>query len=170
MIRTLPLAGAVALALAACTPTTDADVSRADARPADAAPGACYARDLSPAVIETVTDQVLVTGAVRDAEGRVLSPAVYQTVTRQEIVQERQELWFETPCERDLTPDFVDSLQRALAARGLYTGPINGRMTQATRSAVRAYQAPRGLDSNIVSMETARALGLAAVERDAASG
>ena len=63
---------------------------------------------------------------------------------------------------RIVTPDFIASLQRALAVRGYYRGPIHGHATPETRRAVRAYQAERGLDSAIVSIETARELGLTA--------
>jgi len=63
-----------------------------------------------------------------------------------------------------LTPDLVASLQRALTARGLYGGQINGMMDRATRHAVRGYQAPLGLDSGILSLAAARKLGLAVVD------
>lgn len=166
MIRHWLLPGGLALALAACGPPVEfsgAEVTRSTSdAPEGADPGKCYARDVSPAVVETVTEQVMVQPPQIAADGSVLYPGVYRTETRQAIVQERQELWFETPCERDLTPDFVASLQRALKARGLFAGPVNGRMTSRTRAAVRAFQAPRGLDSSIVSVKTARQLGLIA--------
>jgi len=130
------------------------------APPPGADPEACYGQDVSPAVIETVTEQVMLQPAQIDASGAVLYPAVYKTETRQVIVQERRELWFETPCERDLTPDFVASVQRALKARGLYRGPVNGEITARTRRAIRAFQKPQGLDSAILSKAAARQLGL----------
>lgn len=72
--------------------------------------------------------------------------------------------WFETPCAADLDPDFAASLQRALKARGLYSGAITGRMDEATRAAIRRYQQPHGLDSGTLSLAAARRLGLVAVE------
>jgi peptidoglycan hydrolase-like protein with peptidoglycan-binding domain len=63
-----------------------------------------------------------------------------------------------------LTEDFVSSLQRALSARGLYSGPISGRMDRQTRRGVRNYQAPLGLDSGILSLAAARKLGLAVID------
>jgi hypothetical protein len=167
--RTLP-GGALCLALAACAPAGGPDVSQLGlgtaAAPEGAAPGACYARDVSPAVIETVTEQVLLQPAQITSDGRVLYPAVYKTETRQKIVEERQELWFETPCEADVTTDFVASLQRALAARGYYSGAITGWVTPRTKRAIRAYQAPRGLDSAVLSLKSAKELGLVAVGLD----
>ena len=98
------------------------------------------------------------------ASGEILYPAVYKTETRQEIVRPRRELWFETPCADRMTPEFVASLQRALKARGLYRGPVNGDMTARTRHAIRAFQKPQGLDSAILSTAAAKQLGLVAYE------
>ncbi|MBV0911733.1 peptidoglycan-binding domain-containing protein [Anianabacter salinae] len=179
MIRTrslAPLAGAACLALAACGPGgmggtvpavasfTEPEVTRFKTEaPPGSNPDACYGRDVSPATVETITEQVLLQPAEVRSDGTVIYPAVYKTETQQRIVKERRELWFETPCTRDLTPDFVASLQRALDARGYYRGPFSGEMDARTRAAVRAYQKPQGLDSGIVSSAAARKLGLVAV-------
>jgi hypothetical protein len=132
--------------------------------PPGAAPGTCWGKDISPAVIETVTQQVVLQPAEVRADGTVVEPAIYKTETRQAIVQERRVTWFETPCSGAQTPDFVASVQRALKVRGLYRGPITGDMDARTRAAVRAYQKPEGLDSGILSLAAARRLGLVAVE------
>jgi hypothetical protein len=123
--------------------------------------GACWGQEASPAVVETVTEQILLQPAQVRSDGTVEAPAVYKTETQQRIVRERRELWFRTPCPDELTEDFVSSLQRALSARGLYSGPISGRMDRQTRRGVRNYQAPLGLDSGILSLAAARKLGLA---------
>ncbi|MFC6759366.1 peptidoglycan-binding domain-containing protein [Sulfitobacter porphyrae] len=60
------------------------------------------------------------------------------------------------------------SLQRALSARGLYAQQITGTLDDATRAAVQRYQKPTGPDSGVLSLETARSLGLIAVARDPA--
>ena len=78
------------------------------------------------------------------------------------VVEERRELWFETPCRSEMTPEFVASLQRALKVRGHYQGPISGEMTARTRRAIRSFQKPQGLDSAILSKAAARQLGLVA--------
>ena len=134
------------------------------APPPGSPPGACWGREATPAVIETVTEQILLQPAQVRSDGTVEMPAVYKTETRQSIVKERRELWFRTPCQHELTPDLVASLQRALTARGLYGGQINGMMDRATRHAVRGYQAPLGLDSGILSLAAARKLGLVVVD------
>ncbi|KMW57135.1 hypothetical protein AIOL_002095 [Candidatus Rhodobacter oscarellae] len=122
--------------------------------------GACFAQDFTPAVIQTVTEHNLVQPAQIAADGSVIYPATYRTVTRQVIVQDRQEQVFEALCEADLTGPFVASLQRALEARGHYSGPINGELTPRTRRAVRAFQQHQGLDSALLSAASARQLGL----------
>lgn len=131
--------------------------------PPGAAPGSCWGKDVTPAVVETVTEQVLMQPAEIRADGTVAAPAIYKTETRQAILRERQVTWFETPCATRLTPEFIASLQRALRARDLYRGPTSGEMSARTRAAVRAYQAPRGLDSGILSLAAARKLGLISV-------
>lgn len=147
----------------------DTEVVRAsDAQyaPPGADPDACYARTTTPAIIETVTEQVLVQPPQIGADGRVLFPAVYRTETRQNIVRERKELWFETLCDEELTVEFVSSLQRALQARGYYNGSISGKIDRPTSRAIRAYQQAHDVDSHILSLAAARLLGLKAVERE----
>ncbi|MFG6568587.1 peptidoglycan-binding domain-containing protein [Sulfitobacter sp. 1A13679] len=133
--------------------------------PAGAPEGSCWGRTVSPAVIETVTEQVEVTPAKMNPDGSIAKPPVYKTETRQEIVRARVDNWFETPCPDVLTPEFNSSLQRALEARGFYAGPITGEMDAATRQAVRRYQARQGPNSEVLSLNTARALGLVTVPR-----
>ena len=142
-------------------------VQRLDTAPPGAAPGQCWGKHVSPAVIETVTEQVVLQPAEILTDGSIAQPAIYKTETRQAIVKERQETWFETPCPAQLTPDFNASVQRALKARGKYTGLVNGLLDARTRAAIRAFQAPQGLDSGNLSMAAARKLGLVAVPRTA---
>lgn len=134
--------------------------------PPGAAPGSCWGKDVTPAVVETVTEQIVLQPAVVGADGAIVKSAIYKTETRQAIVQERSETWFQTPCDEALTAEFVASLQRALQARGLYRGAISGQMDGRTRAAVRRYQKPQGLDSGILSLTAARSLGLVAQVRD----
>ncbi|MEQ8895786.1 MAG: peptidoglycan-binding protein [Roseovarius sp.] len=140
-----------------------AEVVARDAPPG-AQPGTCWGQDETPAVIETVTEQVVVQPAGLATDGASGTPAVYETETQQKIVKPRKATWFETPCEHQLTPEFNTSLQRALKARGHYRGPINGEMDGRTRAAIRAYQKPQGLDSAKISLAAARQMGLSPVE------
>jgi hypothetical protein len=170
------LPAGLALALAACAgppvprqavPLSDLRQDLVGAR-GDAPPpepeGACWARQTTPAVILTVTEQEALATAP-PTEGTA-STTAYRSVTRQQIVQDRQDVWFRTPCSTEGNVAFVASLQRALKARGLYSGPISGRRNAATSEAVRRLQAKNGLDSPILSLTAARDLGLVPVDRD----
>jgi hypothetical protein len=126
--------------------------------------GQCWAKDTTPAVIETVTEQVVVTDEVRDAAGNVTTPAAYQTKTHQRLVQDHQEVWFRAPCPEDMTVNFIATLQRALKARGLYLAPVTGVMDATTSEAVRRFQADRGLDSPALSLSAAEELGITATD------
>lgn len=130
------------------------------------ADGRCYGRDIAPAVIQTVTAQEVETPAVLAPDGTVLVPATYRSVIRQEIVRERGEQAFETICPPVYTAEFVASLQRALAARGYYHGPVNGIIDTATGRAVQDYQRADGPDSPLISIAAARRLGLIALTRE----
>jgi hypothetical protein len=123
-------------------------------------PGACWDRYTLPTVIETVTDQVLVTPEERRADGTITRPAAFRTESSQQIVQERGQVWFRAPCIAEQTVDFVATLQRALKARGFYLAPINGTFDPTTAEAVRRYQASRGFDSPRLTLAAARELGI----------
>jgi hypothetical protein len=134
--------------------------------PADAAAGTCWGKTISPAIIETVTREVLLKPAQVSSDGRVQQPAVYKKEDVLDIVQPRRETWFETVCPRLLTEGFVASLQRALAARGGYRGNVTGLMDDRTRRAIRKFQLGGGFDSGNLTVESARTLGLVVVPRD----
>lgn len=133
--------------------------------PAGAPPGTCWGKIPTPAVIETVTEQILVTPAKVNADGSIASLPIYREESRQQIVTPRTDRWFEIPCPPDFTVEFVSTLQRALQVRGLYSGAINGNMDAATRRAVLSVQTAAGLPSDVLSIETARELGIVAVPR-----
>ncbi|MFY0662359.1 MAG: peptidoglycan-binding protein [Shimia sp.] len=134
--------------------------------PPNARPGSCWGRHVTPAVVETVSEQVMVQPPEVLADGTVIAPGIFRTETQQRIVQERRELWFETPCVEVWTEEFTASLQRALKVRGLFYGSITAERDARTRAAIRRYQSAEGLDSAILSLESARRLGLVAVPRE----
>ena len=165
----------VMLALVGCDRVPMPDVSRflepellVTDTPVETDPNACYSRDVTPAVVETVTEQVLVQPPEIASDGRVLRPAAYRTITEARIVQNRREIWFETLCPGEMTPQFVASLQRALAARGLYQGDVTSEMNDETHRAVRRFQRPEGLHSGVLSIAAAKRLGLAVYKREEA--
>lgn len=168
---------AMALGVSACTTGAVAPVTAPVTAPAfDAAlvatepkpvTGQCWHRMGRPALFETVTEQVLVTPEVRDAAGVVITPAIFRTETRQSELRARQQVWFRIPCRSEVSSEsvFVASLQRALKARGLYGGAVTGDMDAATDAAVLRYQSANGLESGVLSLAAAQALGLVAVGR-----
>src|SRR6056297_4119255 len=81
-------------------------VTRLEEAPPGAAPGTCWGKHVTPAVIETVTEQVQTAPPEIDETGRVIRPARYVTETRQEIVKERTATWLEVPCADQQTADF----------------------------------------------------------------
>lgn len=175
--KTRYIAPVAFLALCACSSVSDTleEVTRATpqadaysplAAPPGAQPGSCWGKDVTPAVVETVTEQILMQPAQINSDGSVTSPALYKTETHQQIVRERRELIFETPCRATLTPEFLAILQRALQARGHFHGAITGELDLMTKLAIRSYQKEQGLDSAILSIAAARQLGLVAVPRD----
>lgn len=177
MIRPLPTLAGLFLA-AACTATpTPPEVARfseptlsdaAGAIPDEVSAGDCVGRDITPATVQTVTEKVLIRPAEFAPDGSLVSPAAYRTETRQEIVKEREDVWFQTPCPDEITPEFVSALQRALQVRGYFQGTVTGEVDEATRNAVRAYQRELGLNSPVLSIAAAKRLGLVAYDREEA--
>lgn len=132
--------------------------------PPGARPGACYGKDITPAVIEQVTEKVLIAPPEIGPEGNIIKPAKYEEKTSQNVVKGREVIYFETPCPPRWTPSFIASVQRALSARGLYRGAVSGNLNDETRAAIRTFQVGRGLNSGILSTESARALGLVEID------
>ncbi|MEM9550058.1 MAG: peptidoglycan-binding domain-containing protein [Pseudomonadota bacterium] len=164
MFPIIPRAPMVAALVLAGACTQDASIppvaSFLAEAPENAPPGTCWEVIVDPAVIETVTDQSVVQPPQVASDGSVLSPAIYRTRTRQVILRDREETWFETVCAQTMTPDFITTLQRALAARAYYRGPIHGQMDDLTKAALRRYQSEKGLDSAVLSIASAQWMGL----------
>ena len=165
----LPLLGV--LALSACLQGQGQSVSEEGVivgnglAPAGAPPGTCWGKIPTPAVVETVTEQILVKPAKTNPDGSIATLPEYRTETRQQIVTPRTDRWFEIPCPLVFTVEFVSTLQRALQVHGLYTGAVTGNMDAQTRRAVLAVQSAAGLHSDVLSIETARELGIVAAPR-----
>ncbi len=165
-----------ALGLAALLGCNDTGVTRAGHDPAigpletpvvvDPAQGTCYDRATTPAVIETVTEQIMVQPAIVRSDGSVETPAAFRTVTRQRILRERREVEFEVPCAQVQTPEFIASVQRSLLARGYYRGAITGVIDARTRAAIQRFQTDQGdIDTGLLTLRSARAMGLVALPR-----
>jgi hypothetical protein len=139
-------------------------VTKRGKKPPTTGKGICWADDVTPAIIETVTEQVLVRPETRGPDGAVITPAIFQSAALQRIVQDRRAVWFLTPCADVVTLEYVASLQRALKARGYYPYDITGQLDAATRRALRQFQEPLGLDSERLSLAAAQRLGISATE------
>lgn len=169
------MAGAMlALGLAACAPvmppviapmiTPGLALDSRDTAP-DPVPGECWHHLRQPALYETVTKQVLATPEIRNPDGSIRQHATFRSDTHQRQIRPRQEIWFRIPCPEDGagTAGFNASLQRALKARGLYGGAVNGEYDALTAAGVRHYQALNGLDTPVLSLAAAQALGLVSI-------
>lgn len=170
-----PLILLLALALGACQPGMPTTPNLQDSLQKELVPkrgdtppskgdGICWADDVTPAIIETVTEQVLVRPEVRGPDGTVTTAAIFQSEASQRIVQDRRAVWFRTPCPDAFTLEFVGSLQRALKARGYYRGELTGQLDAPTRLSIRQFQEPLGLDSERLSLAAAQRLGLSETE------
>lgn len=93
--------------------------------------------------------------------------ARYSVQQGQSAAGQIEEVAFRVPCPEVVTSGFIATLQRALEARGHYTGAITGRPNEATRDAIRAFQRANGFDSPILTLETAQRLGLMPVDLSA---
>lgn len=160
---------AAPLALCACLPAPEpapkpfTEFTPGQTEPNDAAPGTCWDKTVTPAVVKTVTEDVLVQPAQISSTGTVQSPPVYRSQTHDVIVQERKNTWFQVVCAQDLTTEFVSSVQRALELRGHYTGPITGEIGPLTRAAVAKFQTEADIpaaDMGRLTIDGARKLGL----------
>ena len=167
------LTGLALVALAGCMETyaTRSDQSPigplADPVVVDATEGTCFERVTTPAIIETVTEQVMIQPASVRSDGTVDSPAAFRTVTRQHILRERREVEFETPCASVMTPEFIASVQRALLARGYLRGQISGTLDRPTTAAIERFQTDQGdVHTGVLTLRTARTLGLVAQPRE----
>jgi hypothetical protein len=112
-----------------------------------------------PAVTQDVTVQELVSPA---AERRVAIPGTTGTIQRQELATAERYEWVQVVCDNTAAGrSSVVDVQRALAQRGLYRGPIDGIVGPMTRDAVRRFQASQRLPGDgQITQETVRALGL----------
>ena len=112
-----------------------------------------------PGTFQNVTVQTLVSPA---GERRGLVGEQRGTVNRQIVETAERYEWVPVVCET--SPSGVVSVtgaQRALAAKGLYRGPIDGIVGSRTTQALREYQRMNRLPGNgSLTLETARHLGL----------
>lgn len=133
--------------------------------PKNAPRDSCFAHEIEPAVIEIVTLRTPLL-----PEQRALNTKTGKTTVTQEatfdvkiiprIVTKRKDTWFETICPHLYSTRFVRSLQRALRARGYYSGKYSGVLDAQTNLAVKLYQRTKSLNSQILALSTVEEFGL----------
>ncbi len=133
--------------------------------PASAGLVDCFGYEFTPAIIETVTEKTPLTPArlavdLETGKTTVIREATFATVTVRKIVSPRKEQWFPAVCPHNYTEKFVQSVQRALKARGFYSGALTGWTDEQTKIAIKLYQRKYNVDSPIVALTTAEEFGL----------
>ena len=130
--------------------------------PTDAPKGSCWQKNITPAVFDTVTNQIRVPQQkkTKQSDEQTLPTVQYQTKTRHVMIKKRNEAWFETLCPAQIDKALVTTLQHALTDQKLYHGAIHGRLTDDTRTAIRTLQHKDGINSDVLSLRTAESLGL----------
>lgn len=147
----------------AAAPPPAEQIETLAARPADAAADTCWTQETRGAEVAVEVAEVTVEPPGLAPDGTLREAPITRTERRETVVRPAAELWFEALCPEELGEARIAALQRALEARALHDGPVTGRLDEATRDAVRAYQAPRGLDSATLSRAAARQMGLVPV-------
>lgn len=86
-------------------------------------------------------------------------PAQYETVTKTETIQPERWEWRRILCETNMGTDSIIRIQQALRSKG-YNIAVDGRIGDATLSALRNYQAKNGLAASGITYETLEHLGV----------
>jgi Putative peptidoglycan binding domain len=106
----------------------------------------------------TVTRRIMVSP---ESVSEVETPAVYRTVSEKRLVKQGGfTVWTEILCENRTTNDKLTSVQRALQAAGYDPGVIDGKMGVKTQTALKQYQADKGLPAGNLNIETLKSLGV----------
>ncbi len=133
--------------------------------PKDAPRDSCFAHEIEPAVIEIVTERTPLLPErravnIETGETTVIQEATFDVKVVPRIVTKRKDIWFETICPQLYTKKFVRSLQRALRARGYYSGKYSGTLDAQTKLAIKLYQRTKSLNSEILALSTVEEFGL----------
>ena len=110
-----------AITVAGCAPNGTVSSNNVDpislaTAPPGAAPGTCWQKTVTPAVVKTVNNRVLVQPAQVSSDGRVQAPPIYRTEELAQVIEPRRESWHEIVCATAFTTEFTSTVQRALAA------------------------------------------------------
>jgi len=109
-----------------------------------------------PATYKTITKKVLVTP---ERTKKTVIPATYKTITKQVKVADQSVKWMPVLCKSSMTFETISKIQKALTAAGFKT-PVTGRLDEATKASVKAYQLKNGLTVSGLSIDTLKRLGV----------
>jgi hypothetical protein len=132
-----------------------------------------------PAVTKTITKNVIATPATTktitipatyktvevtklikpETTQKTVIPATYKTVSKQVKVSDQSVKWMPVLCKSSMTVETISKIQRALTKAGFNT-PVTGRLDEATKKSVEAYQKKNGLIVSGLSMDTLKDLGI----------
>ena len=110
-----------------------------------------------PAQFRNVTKTVEATPA---SVKRTPVPETYKTVSRTVEAAPARTVWTSVLCDVNTTPDVVRRLQTLLKSAGHYGGPIDGIIGSQTRRGIASYQASTGVQSDILTIDSAKKLGI----------
>ena len=93
-------------------------------------------------------------------ENRIEIPAQYDTITKSEMSSEGHMEWKQVLCETNLTGELASRIQSALLKAGHDPGPIDGLLGRRTHTAIKAFQAEKGLAQGGLTVKTLSSLGV----------
>ncbi|GJM44251.1 MAG: hypothetical protein DHS20C21_10930 [Gemmatimonadota bacterium] len=93
-------------------------------------------------------------------ETRTVIPAEYGKITKKNMVAPSRMEWRQVYCETNMTPNMVQSMQRALLDAGHNPGPIDGVYGAQTRKALTSYQKANKLSTGGLTYPTLKKLGV----------
>ena len=114
-------------------------------------------RNPIPAKYKTVNVRKMVTPP---RESVTDIPAVYDTVVQQEKISNAEMKWQPILCETNTTSDIVLRIQRALDKAGYSPGSIDGKLGNATMSALSSFQKDNGMASGQLTVRALKKLGV----------
>jgi hypothetical protein len=110
-----------------------------------------------PATYKVVTVQELV------KEPKITKTEVgkkYQTIKTTRLIEPEKLKWERILCKTNTSKEVITNLQKELAKRKYYKGPIDGVYGSATQQALNAYQIDNNLPSGALTLESLAALGI----------
>lgn len=110
-----------------------------------------------PAKTKKVTKTVMVAPAQEQVEK---NPPEFQTVTKTKLAKAGRMDWQAVLCETNTTPGKIRQIQQALNDAGYNAGVADGRYGKQTTTAIKQFQADKGIAQGGITIETLNKLGV----------